>query len=482
MNFYGRNKELQDLDSIWHLNHVKMVVIKGRRRVGKSRLIQQYSKKYKFVDFVGVLTKATRVNDPSVEVIAQFENLSVQFEKHFGRRIQFKTWSEFFRQLEIEINKIDEKTILLFDEISWMGQHSPNFVGQLKNFRDDIHHKANIMLVLCGSISLWIEDKIIKSRALTGRIDLPLTINELPLMEANNFFPEGLSNREKLKILMVTGGIPKYLEAFNFKLSFESNLEQLAFNESGILLNDFESIFYDSLSSNSDKYLDIVEYLAEGKRTFIEIDKYLVKKYKLNEKDSLLPARLRELELAGFIAKDPFCSISGKPSKSSFYRLKDNYVRFYLKVIKKNKHLIEKRNQINLMEAYSNFASIQGLQFENLVHNNFYLLVDYLKIKNVSSIGPLNQKGTPQQKGVQIDLLIKDSYKNLYLFEIKFKEQINKNLIQEIKEKDKNLIRPKKMSLRKYLVYSGDLIASVAENKTDFNDLIDFELFLGTKD
>lgn len=477
MKFYGRKRELERLNSIWYLPRVKTVVMKGRRRVGKSQLVREYAKNYKLIEFVGTLShsKSKNLKVLKKEEKIQIDNLCHQLSEQFFIKFQANNWAEFFWKLISLINKMkDERVVIFFDEVSWMGKFSSDFVGHLKNIIDQVHNKENVMLIFCGSISLWVEDSLIKSRAMTGRIDLTMTIEELTMEEANLFFPKNLSEKEKFKALMAIGAVPRYLESFDYSKTFEANLNELAFNKDGVFFQDFEAIFTDSLSMTSEKYLTIIELLSEGKKTFKEIEEHIAQVYQLKNKFTKLNEMLRELVISGFIAKDYWVSLTKTKKQSSYYRLKDNYLRFYLKVIKKYLPLIEQRKEVNMSEIMDNFSSIQGLQFENLVRNNFEFLIDKFKMTGVIGIGPYVQKSGLNQKGVQIDLMIVDKYYNVYAFEIKFQNDIGNKIIDEIKEKDLNLKRLKKFSVRNCLVYSGELPQVVVEDKYMLNAVVNF--------
>lgn len=161
------------------------------------------------------------------------------------------------------------KVLILFDEISWMGSKDPLFLGKLKNAWDlEFKKNPNLILILCGSVSWWIEKNILNNTGFLGRISLQMTLKELPLNDCAQFWPKELkvSNFEKLKILSVTGGVPKYLEEIVSKLSAEENIRRLCFNVSGLLFNEFDQIFSDIFGQRSNIYKKILECLINGKK------------------------------------------------------------------------------------------------------------------------------------------------------------------------------------------------------------------------
>src|SRR3989338_9266458 len=160
------------------------------------------------------------------------------------------------------------RVIILLDEISWMGSKDPDFLGKLKTIWDTCFKKnKQLLLILCGSVSIWIQKNILSSTGFVGRISLQLTLHELPINACNKFFNERstqLSSYEKFKFLSICGGVPRYLEEWQPNLTIDHNINQMCFHSSGILFNEFDQIFYDSLSSNAAIYKKIVKALADA--------------------------------------------------------------------------------------------------------------------------------------------------------------------------------------------------------------------------
>jgi hypothetical protein len=162
------------------------------------------------------------------------------------------------------------------------------------------------------------------------------------------------------------------------------------------------------------------------------------------------------------------------------FRLKDNYIRFYLRYIAPNKDRVEK----DLFESkafmhMADWESIIGLQFENLVVNNFKSLCKILRIDllEIANAGPFFQRTTKRQKGCQIDLMIETKHNTLYVCEIKFSIlEIKSHVIEEFKKKIKNISTPKGFSIRPVLIHVNGVSQSVRESEL-FNNIIDFSDF-----
>ena len=163
----------------------------------------------------------------------------------------------------------------------------------------------------------------------------------------------------------------------------------------------------------------------------------------------------------------------------SRYRLSDNYLRFYLKYIEPKRELIENGLYEQLfLDDLPEWPTIMGLQFENLVLNNLSSIQHILQISSSSilSAAPYFQNETKRHKSCQIDLLIQCRY-SIYVCEIKFRQKINTDVIEEVKEKITRLKTSKEISIRPVLIYEGELSPQI-ERAGFFTHLISFNQLL----
>jgi uncharacterized protein len=472
--FIGRKEELQQLNRLLQQKGPRLVVVKGRRRIGKSRLIKEFAKDYLFYEFAGLPpTSITTAQSQREEFTRQLE------EKLDLKGIKSDDWGDLFTVLARHTRK--GKIVILLNEISWMGSKDPDFLGKLKNAWDmQFNNNLKLILVLCGSVSTWIEKNIINSTGFVGRLTLTLTLDELPLFECNHFwdkYGEGVSAYEKFKILSVTGGIPRYLELINPKHSTEENIKQLCFVSSGTLVNEFEHIFTDIFSKRSKLYKNILEQLTNGSLT----QEILSKKINL-PRTGELSEYLDDLVLSGFITRDFTWHLkTGKISKLSRYRLRDNYVRFYLKYILPNKAKIEKKNfHLKTLTALPGWDSMMGFQFENLVLNNHPSIISLLRIHPEDLVfdNPFFQRKTSRTPGCQIDYLVQTRFNSVYVCEIKFSRfEITADIIPEMREKLKRLKLPRHFSYRPVLIHVNGVREDVADSGF-FSEIIDFSQLL----
>lgn len=469
--FIGRKKELKALNKLLNKVTASLVVIKGRRRIGKSRLIEVFAKDKLFCSFSALApTKETTAQ-------SQRDEFARQLAAQFGLPgIKSDDWGTLFTLLANQTKS--GPVIILIDEITWMGSEDPDFLGKLKIVWD-LHFKNNpeLILILCGSVSAWIEKNIINSTGFFGRISLKLNLKELSLPECNQLLEAVHFKRsafEKLMYLSLTGGIPWYIELVDSKSSAEQNIRSLCFKSTGILVEEFDHIFHDLFGRRSGIYKKIVEFLAKGTAEYTAIANGI--KY---PSGGPLSDYIEELIQSGYISN--FCVWdfkSGEETSLCKYRLSDNYLYFYFKYIAPHlrKIMKEQFEDIN-WTGLPGFETIMGLQFEKLVLNNRPLIHKRLNIlpTDIVSDDPYFQNETTKQKACQIDYLIQTRSKTLMVCEIKFsRNEITTKVIGEMQEKLHRLKVPKGFSCCPILICVGGVHSAVVESEF-FYDIIHFE-------
>jgi AAA+ ATPase superfamily predicted ATPase len=468
--FIGRKRELSILQGLTQKTTASLVVIKGRRRIGKSRLIQEFSKNFKTYIFSGIpLTPATTKESQIKEFVRQMRPMFNLPD------INFTDWGDVFWFLGDKLK--NRRKILVLDEISWIGSKDPDFLGKLKNFWDlQLKNNDKLMLILCGSVSSWIDKNILQSTGFVGRISSTITLTELSINECNEFWgtrKESISAYEKFKLLAVTGGIPRYLEEIRPDIPAEQNIRTICFSREGYLFNEFDQIFSDVFLTRSDFYKKVLIILADGGSEPVEICKKIGRSL-----NSITSEYFSELLQAGFISRDYTWHIkTGEASKLSHCRLKDNYLRFYLRYIAPYKNRINEGTFNNKsITSLPGWSTIMGLQFENLVLNNRHKIWHLLGLAPDEVIwdNPFFQNRTSKYLGCQIDYLIQTKYNNLFICEIKLSSSpVRKNIIAEVEEKISKLQKPKGFSYRPVLIHVNGVNEEVCEQNY-FSNIIDF--------
>jgi AAA+ ATPase superfamily predicted ATPase len=452
--FVGRRKELTELENLQKQKRAVLVAIKGRRRVGKSTLVKYFAQDKHFISFTGI----TPV--PRITAQDQRDEFARQFYAQFKLPpLTFQDWSDAFAHLTERISK--KPTVILFDEISWIASGDPSFIPKIKIWWDNtLQHLPNVTLVLCGSVSTWIEQNIINSTALFGRMSLTLTVEDLPLTDACHLLRlmgAKYSGYDLIKILSITGGVPWYIKQIDPSTTVEENIVRLCFTTNGLLVHEFSRIFNDLFSHRSEIYLKIVHALVSGMKTLTEIREatdYVA--------SGTLSSYLQALCISGFIhANYTWNFKTGSVGRQSLYRLSDNYLRFYIKYIEPNLHKISSGSYADLsLSALPGFSAMMGFQFENLLLKNRSLIIDALNIKahEIIADNPYIQKTTLRTKGCQIDYLIQTRSRNLYVCEFKLRSKpLGLEAIESVRDKIKRFSVPRGFGISPVLVHMGEL-------------------------
>lgn len=468
--FVGRKAELQELKDLIKKQSASFVVVKGRRRIGKSRLLDEFSKGKRTIKITGLAPQESTTKQSQLDEFSRQLSAATRLPE-----IKADDWGKLFSLLAREVNK--GRVIVIFDEISWIGSKDPDFLGKLKNAWDDSFKKnAQLIFIVCGSISTWIDDNILNNTAFYGRISWSMVLEPLPLSDCNLMLEaQGFKGSfyEKFKILSVTGGVPWYIEQIQGNFNADDNIRRQCFTKGGALVEEFNKIFHEVFGKRDKVYKQIVEALSNGSADYDDV----VEKTEY-QSSGRLSQYLSDLLNAGFICRDYTWSLkSGKESTISRFRLSDNYLRFYLKYVAPKYALIGKGrfNKVSL-SSLPGWESIMGLQFENLVLNNREKIFELLNIRteDVITDNPFLQRQTSHKKGCQIDYLIQTKFKNLYVCEVKFsRNPITLKVIDEVKEKINRLQLPRGSSALPVLIHVNGFIDSVAESDY-FYEIIDF--------
>lgn len=473
--FIGRKAELKKLQDLASFDRACLVVMRGRRRIGKSRLIEEFANGKIFLPFSGLAPL------PKIKAQDQRDTFARQLAKNFSLPpLTFTDWDDAFAHLSERLIE-DKPTIILFDEISWMGSKDPTFIPKLKNWWDlTLQKQSKVILVLCGSVSSWISKNIINSTAFFGRITLNIELPELSLPESYQLLrSSGFSGSlyDVYKILSITGGVPWYLEQILPNQTADDNIKRLCFEKEGLLVKEFNKIFHDLFKKKSEPYKKIIDILAEGMRNLSEIRDAL--QY---SRSGSLSNLLNNLVISGFVSEHFTWSIkTGSIGRQKIYRLSDNYLRFYVKYIEVNLPKIESNAYQDLsLVNLPGWDGVLGFQLESLLLKNRPILLKSLGLNpaDIVANNPYIQHATGRARGCQIDYLIQTHMNNLFVCEFKFKRrEVNLEIIENMQEKINRLVTPKGYGICPVLFHLSGVTDSVQE-KRYFYRIIDISDFL----
>ena len=474
--FIGREEYLDKLGALWRKSSASLVVVAGRRRIGKSTLVEEFAARSKcgFIEIAGLAPDDKMTNQK------QIDNFCERLAAATGLpEAKCDCWAKAFDALDVALRR-SGRTIVFLDEISWMGQYDDAFAAFLKTAWDTRFSKHDkLVFVVAGSVSAWIRSNIQRSKGYVGRISLDFTLPELPLAQCLEFWGRKAgrtSTRDVIDVLSVTGGVPKYLREIDPSLSPDDNIRRLCYEPDGYLFKDFDRIFDDVFGGSIAAKRRILETLADGAASISE----LAAKFG-SDPNGHLSRDVAELEEAGFVAGSAGINPeSGKEVRERRYRLKDNYTRFYLRYVLPKQEAIKSGLYRSVpLARLPGWDAVMGLQFENLVLNNIGTLAPLIGLqgKCVESAAPYFRSGRKTGKGVQIDYLVQLP-KCVYLVEIKRCNRISIAIEDEMRQKLERLKLPKTKTAKFVLVYDGELDPEIEEDGF-FDYVISSEQLLG---
>lgn len=297
--FVGRQEQITALSQLSDKRTSSLVTCRGRRRIGKSTLIEEFARRSadRFINIVGILPRKGMTD------LAQCRNFCEELAVQTGSTVATaQNWLAAFKSLDAAIPSRG-RTVVLLDEISWMGSRNPDFAGYLKTAWDKwLKKHDNLILVLCGSVSSWIADNILDSTGFVVRDSLDIEVGELSLAESVSMFGlagQRLSSRELFDIFSITGGVPKYLEEIHPEWTIDENVRQLCFMPRGTLFREFNETCSDVFGRRASSRGAVLRQLSESPLSVVELAKAMGK-----TPNGKLTKVLKDLEYAGFIAKD----------------------------------------------------------------------------------------------------------------------------------------------------------------------------------
>lgn len=442
--FVGRRHELRRLEEAYSSSKGELVVLYGRRRIGKSQLINEFMKgKPRAYSF-----EALEGENTAVQIRHFTDSLRRQCPDPVMKHVSFSRWEDVFSTMTDRLfgEPSSPRSIVFFDEFQWMAAGRNRLVSLLKYTWDTQWKNRRVMLILCGSVASFMVNKVVHSKALYGRIGEEILLKGLPPDEAALLFKGHRGPEEILKYLLVFGGVPKYLEEIRLDRSFAQNINRLCFTQGAPMLQEVGKMFF-SQFRESDTYRRIAVLLKDRALVLREIGQRMG-----IASGGGLRQYIENLENAEIVRPIvPF----GRESDSRLrrYALSDEFLCFYFHYMEPALRTIQETNSPHLFERLTSqsFDVWLGLAFERFCLKNASLLARKMGFEGeMLSASPFFGRGSP---GFQIDLLFKRSDKVVTLCEIKHQgAPVTTQIIPEVERKCALLSLPRGHTLEKALI------------------------------
>lgn len=417
--FFGREQEKKQLQELYDSGKAEFIAIYGRRRVGKTYLVNDFFKDKGIYFEITGSKKA-----PKSEQLSNFYRELTSLFPEENSCEKPKDWGQALNLLQVAIQKIPktQKVILFFDELPWLAAPRSGFLRALDYFWNrHISRMGNVKLIVCGSAAAWMIHHIIHDKGgLYGRLSSQIRLEPFTLIEVENLLHAkciNLDRKQLITLYMAIGGIPKYLNFVKPGLSVVQMVNDFCFKPQGFLFQEFPKLFK-SLFDGADKHLRIVKLLAENRYGLSQSEIFKKTGIPISGHSSTL---LEELEECGFILSVPKW---GKNVKERKWRLIDEYSYFYLTWIDGRRSSILRNSDPDYWvkcQTSQNWVTWSGYAFENICLKHIGKIKEALGISGVGSVETQwSFQGDKDKEGAQVDLLIDRQDNCINLCEIRF--------------------------------------------------------------
>lgn len=411
----GRNQETQELMRAYNRKQSQLVAVYGRRRVGKTYLVRELFKE-EFAFYHTGVSPVELKDENLLEV--QLREFNATLVRYGAEDIEPPTnWTKAFERLIALLSKMpkEKRMVVFLDELPWMDTPRSGFITAFEHFWNGWGAgQENMMLIVCGSATSWIQDNLINSYGgLYDRVNAEIQLSPFTLRETEEMLRmQGvtLSRYDVLQLYMAVGGIPMYLSYVEPGLSLAQIIDKLYFARKAKLKNEFTRLF-NSIFRSPDKYIATIRMLARLHKGYSRDD--ISKKIQTTGKD--LTKLLRTLEVSDFIeCYKPF----ENDKRHLLYRLTDPFCLFYLTQVER------KRRSENFWRDNENSPALapwRGHAFEDACLKHVEQIKKAMGVSGVASDNSTwTLQGMQNQKGMQIDLIIERSDRVINLCEMKF--------------------------------------------------------------
>ncbi|MEN8906125.1 MAG: ATP-binding protein [Clostridiales bacterium] len=417
--FYGREKELEFLNKKYKSKKSELIIMYGRRRIGKTELLRFFSEDIKNHIFY-VARECT-----DKEQLESFSKILLS-NKKLSYINSFSEWENVFKYIAAE-SKNETKNLIIMDEFPYIVYSNKTVLSILQNFWDLIHKNSNLMIILCGSAMSFIEKEILSEKApLYGRATGIYRLNQMDFLTASLFFKD-LSSEEIITIYSILGGVPHYLSQFDPDISIEENIKDNILSKGCVLYSEIEFLIKQELRETS-RYYTIIEAIAFGNtklndiHTKTQIDSRQVSVYLSN----LIELNIIEREYPiDYKMKKKINQQSG------LYKLKDNFFRFYFRFVFPYLSELEIGNidVIYNNVIFPNINEFVSIPFEEVC-------IQYLQQKNIIFPVQFTKIGRWWNKVTEIDIVAMNLNKVVLVGECKWKNsKMDLNEYKKIIEK-----------------------------------------------
>lgn len=354
MRFLGRRTELQALESLWSRDAAQLCMVYGRRRIGKSYLLERFS-----FDKPTIFYQATQ-QAQAIE-LARFSDMARAFVE-LPDEVAFPTWDSALTAVSNHAR--ERKLVIILDEFPYLCESTPGLPSIIQQWWDKKGRRSGVMLILCGSAQTFMNELANNAAPLHGRFTATISVAPLTYREAAEFTPN-LRADEKAQVYGILGGTPMYLDAWDEAVSLSKNIHRLFGDALSPLIDAPDRMLTTTLSDAKSAYR-ILQAISYGKTRWSEITDFA----KVHDRAITQLVDIGLVERKVPVTEDPLRSRRGR------YRIADSSLRFWFRFIAQSRGRIERGlGNAVIREALSLLDDHMGGVYEDIAREFAYDLV-----------------------------------------------------------------------------------------------------------
>lgn len=350
--FVGRKKELAKLNQMYQTNQFQFAVVYGRRRIGKTALIQEFTKDKDAIYFVGLEENAHDNLVRFSTAIANYEHQELMSDFSYG------SFENCFKEIGRLAKK--QRIVLVIDEYPYLAQSAPVVSSMLQSYIDHEFKETNLFLILCGSSMSFMENQVLAYKSpLYGRRTAQFKLQPFSLKEAQAYFPK-MDKEEVFELNTITGGIPLYLSYMSAQKDLWQNISDSFLEVNAPLFQETDSLLKQELRDPKN-YNSVINAIADGASRVNDIA------MKAHLATPAVTTCLNNLIDLGIVAKKVPVTEENKHSRKTIYVIADGLFRFWHTYVSKYMNAIMRGATDSVLAIIKNdFTRFMGPEFERL--------------------------------------------------------------------------------------------------------------------
>ncbi|MBQ9609454.1 MAG: ATP-binding protein [Lachnospiraceae bacterium] len=385
-----RKNELQTLQTEYDKKDSSFVVIYGRRRIGKTTLINKFCEDKKSIHFLAT-------EESENENLREFQSVvAEELDNNLLKNVTATRWEDVFNVVADVANE-QEKLIVVMDEFQYIGKTNPAFPSVMMKIWDNILKDKNIMLIVCGSLINMLTSQVLSyDSPLYGRRTAQINMKQIPFSYYKDFVP-GLTEDDMIKRYAVTGGVPKYIEIFSDEKDIYNSIKKNILSKNSFLYAEPEFLLQKEVSEIG-SYFSLLKTIASGSHKLSSISTVM------SVKQTSISKYLNVLINLDLIERQvPITEENPEKSKKGLYFIKDNFIKFWFQFIYSNRGLLEAdKEQYVVDKIKKNFIDNHvSFVYEDICREKIWNLI--------SDKISINRVGRWWNKDTEIDIVAYDS-------------------------------------------------------------------------